>query len=131
MAIRHHSTKLCDYLIQATDGKFTLAGTFLNVQAPSFPFGRPIGVQVELAGETGDAFKVILEGPDAGDVSVVLAEGMLQVPPTREFEQWTATVVGQMGINFAAPGVYHVILKSGERIVHDYPFGVFQVQGQQ
>jgi hypothetical protein len=125
MALKHDSTKLCEYLIQATDGKFTFAGTFANLFAAELPLIRPIGVMVEFGGDPGDPFRVSLEGPE---VNLLIGEGSIEVPPLRHpLEQWSNSIGGTAVIRFAQEGLYRVILRSGDVVVHEYPFAVLQV----
>ena len=99
MALLHHSTKLCDYLIQAVDGKFTLAGCFTNVFCAELPLARPVGMLVEFSGEVGDPFKIYVDGPPESNVEHVLAEGTVEKPPLRNpLEKWSATIGGMVGI---------------------------------
>jgi len=129
MAILHHSTKLCDYLIQATDGKFTIAGCFTNLYCAEFPHARPVGVMVEFAGEVGDPFRISMEGPPGAGGDFVLAEGAIEKPALRHpLEQWTGTITGMLVMRFPIEGVYRIILRNGEKVVHEYPFSVVVFQ---
>jgi hypothetical protein len=125
MALKHNSTKLCEYLIQATDGKFTLAGTFANLFAVELPLVRPIGVLVEFTGDSGDPFRVSLEGPE---INLLIGEGTVEAPALRHpLEQWSNSIGGTAGIRFTQEGLYRVILRSGDVVVHEYPFAVLQL----
>lgn len=125
MALTHHSSKLCDYLIQAVDGKFTLAGCFTNMFCAELPLARPVGMLVEFSGEVGDPFRISVDGPPETNVEHLLAEGSIERPPLRNpLEQWSATIGGMVGIVFPVEGTYRVILRSGDSIVHEYPFAV-------
>ena len=123
MAIQHRSTKLCDYLIQAIDGRFTLAGIFVNLFCTDFPLVRPIGVLVDFTGEPGDQFAITLEGPPESFVKFTLAEGTLDKPALRHpLEQWTASIGGTVGVRFPEEAIYKVVLSSGDTVVHEQPF---------
>ncbi len=125
MALTHHSTKLCDYLIQATDGKFTIAGCFTNLFCSEVPHARPVGIVVEFGGAVGEPFKISIEGPPGSLVNFVLAEGEIQIPTLRHpLEQWTGAISGMIGLRFPLEGVYRVTLRSGDSLVHEYPFAV-------
>ena len=125
MAIRHHSTNLCDYLSQTVDGKFILAGIFGNLFCADLPLIRPVGVLVEFAGEPGDPFRIALEGPPDSEHPLVLAEGKLEHPTLlHPLQQWSATIGGMIGMRFPMEGIYRVILSSGDSLVHEYPFAV-------
>ena len=129
MALRHHSTQLCDYLIQAVDGKFTQAGIFSNVFAVELPLSRPIGVLVEFAGDPGDLFRVSVEGPAGSELNLILADGVLESPTLRHpMEQWTAKIGGVASLQFTTEGIYRVILRSGDAVIHEYPFAVLLYQ---
>ena len=132
MALTHHSTKIADYLIQAVDGKFTLAGIFTNLFCADVPLIRPVGVLVEFSGQPGDPFHVTLEGPPNSEQPLVLADGALEQPALRHpLEQWTAMVGGMIGARFPKEGIYRIILRSGDTIVHEYAFAVLVYRGNE
>ena len=131
MAIQHQSTKVCDYLIQALDGRFTLAGILSNVYAAELPLARPLGVYVEFSGSVGDPFRITLEGPEEAGQPLMLAEGAVEKPTLRHpQEQWTATIGGMVGMQFPQQGVYRIVLRSGDTVVHEYPFGVLSLASE-
>ena len=127
MAINHLYTILCDYLVQSTDGKVSANGIFHNVEVRKFPAGKdPMGIVVGFSGDRGEAFVVLLERPDGS--SDELHTGVVQ-PPSElgEHQQWALTVVGVASpAVFPEPGIYRIVLRSGDQVVHSYPFGVFQ-----
>ena len=114
-------------MIQSVDGRFTLAGIFTNMFAADLPISRVAGVLVEFTGEVGDPFRISIEGPAGADLTLVLADGVLETPTLRHpQEQWSAKVGGMVGIQFPIEGIYRVILASGDSIVHEYPFAVIK-----
>ena len=124
MAIKHHAVLLCDYLIRADSGRFTLAGVFQNIQASQIPAAKdPVGVYVQFVGDAGDPYEIALLRPD-GEESV-LERGEVTPPKDLvESQQWSVTVVAVASVVFASPGVYAIVLRSGGAEIHRYQFGV-------
>lgn len=122
MAITHISTILCDYLIRADNGRNTYAGVFKNI-AGKMPLRKgPFGVGIEFKGNPGDPFKVTIEG---NGINVLLTEGVIDPEPiVSEFHQLSLTISGEIGLQFETPGVFEVILYSGDEIVHRTAYGV-------
>jgi hypothetical protein len=132
MAIEHLYTILCEYLIRATDGKMSAAGIYQNIRTREFPATKdPMGVIVAFTGEEGDAFDVLLEGP--GMPSGSMMGGV--VPPSvvgHGLEQRVQTVaVEARPAVFREPGVHRIVLRSGDQVIHEYPFGVFKAAAEQ
>lgn len=101
----------------------TYAGVFKNITSPQLPIMKaPMGVAVEFTGDSGDAFKVSIEG---NDMNLVLAEGELEAPSDLiKHQQYSATIAGEIGISFENEGVFDVILRSGETEIHRTTIGV-------
>jgi hypothetical protein len=123
MAIQHLSTKLCDYLIRADNGRLSLVGTFNNLVSHQLPVAKsPCGLVVELLGDEGDPFTISLEGHG---MTLLLAEGEIHQPPTTsEFEQSVMVIQGDVSLLFPRPGRYYIVVRSGEEVIHATPFGV-------
>ena len=132
MVINHLYTILCDYLVQSHDGKVSANGIFHNIEVKEFPAGKdPMGIVVAFCGDPGESFAVLLERPDGS--SDELSRGVVEPPAgLGEHQQWALTLTGvATPAVFPAPGVYRVVLKSGDEVIHSYPFGVFQKSGDE
>ena len=131
MAIEHLYTILCEYLIQASDGKMSAAGIFHNIQTREFPATKdPMGLIVAFSGEEGDAFEVLLEGPGMPSGSIM--GGVVPAfTGSNELEYRVQTVAAEARpAAFREPGIYRVVLRSGDQLIHEYPFGVFGVPAE-
>jgi len=130
MAIEHLYTILCEYLIQASDGKISAVGMFHNIQTPKLPATRDsMGVVVAFRGDEGDAYDIALEGPEG--LHRPIYDGIVTSSAVRhEHEQATNVFAAVMHpAVFDKEGVYRVVLRSGTHEVHTYTFGVFQGAG--
>lgn len=131
MALRHDFTIFCEYLIHADDGKFTFAGTFMNIFGPQLPIVKDkFSFGVQFFGEPGEHFKVTLEGPGL-EQPILLGEGEMQEHKTEyPFQLYSGIIAGTLGnATFSQEGIYNLVLRSGNEIVHSRPFGVY-LQGQ-
>ena len=126
MAIEHISTILCDYLVHADNGRFTLVGMFTNISGPTLPITKqPIGVYIELVGEPGEPYRISIEG---NGLDVLISEGVINQRGTPlQFQQSRTAIAGEMGLRFDTYGQFNVVLRSGAEIIHSTPFGVIQV----
>ena len=105
----------------------TLAGCFTNISASTYPVKKSFGIVVEFSVDVGDPFGVTVEG--AKGVLGPSIEGTLQEQSTpHEFEQWNAVVSGMLSLNIPEPGIYHVVLRSGDSVVHRLPFGAVKME---
>jgi hypothetical protein len=135
MAIRHHSTVLCDYLIRADNGRFSYIGVFQNIRAAELPTAKEMALSVVLDGDPQDRFQIAVRGP--GEFVVAFEEVSVGDPPAREseFQQWSITVAMMARLTFREAGLYRVVLSSGDAVIHEYEFGVFlasqDVEGEQ
>jgi uncharacterized protein DUF6941 len=128
MAIEHVATLLCENVIQGSDGNFSFINTFVNIQLPEIPGGLShLYIVVALSGEPGDTFAVTLEGPHD---KTPLARGGDVIPDypgdydARALRKVTYSVIAVKPVRFAEEGMYFVVVRSGDRVVHREPFGV-------
>lgn len=123
MAIYHIATMLCDNLYRTDTGKFIIAGMFKNISAPQLPISKPkCGFFVEFIGEPGDEYRVSIEG---NGLDFLLAEGKIEEPiPAKGYQQGTIMVGGEANLSFAEPGVFKIVLRSGDEIIHSTSYGV-------
>ncbi|MGV3723307.1 MAG: DUF6941 family protein [Actinomycetota bacterium] len=128
MAFRHIASVVCDYLIRADNGRFTLAGIFKNIEASQFPAIKdPMGIYVEFSAEPGDAYEILLQGPKGFSVSV-RQETVGSAPPLVPYQQWSCvTVATARPAIFPDPGIYYIVLKGNGRTIHRHAFGVIPV----
>ncbi len=125
MALRHISTIFCDYLIRADDGRLTFAGTFRNLSWQNLPFIKQFSVAVEFIGEEGDPFHVSIVG---NDINIVFAEGNIEIPQDLQpLQRWSTVVAGAMQLIVQQEGVYEVILRSGDDVIHRAPIGMIHL----
>jgi|SRR5579884_245297 len=127
MTLRHDFTIICEYLIHADDGKFTFAGTFMNVVGPQLPIVKDkFAFGVQFFGEPGSRFRATIEGPGL-EQPFLLGEGEIQDHSTEyPLQLYAGILAGTLGnLTFNKEGIHELILRSGEEIVHSRPFGVY------
>jgi hypothetical protein len=123
MAIQHIATILCDYIIRADDGRTSVCGIFRNIYASSKPIVKaPIGLCVEIMGDAGDAFSVTMEG--LGFNLVVIDDVVGPTEGVMLFQQPSITIGGEMGLRFEDFGIFNVVVRSGNQVIHTTPYGV-------
>jgi hypothetical protein len=124
MPIKHIATVLCDYLVADDKGHYTAINSFQNIlHIGPFPSVKsPFCVIVEFQGD-GEPFRITLEGPPG---VVELSTGEAGRPTDLGPNQQWATVNAiqvKPGV-FPEPGVYAIVLYSGDEEVHRREFGV-------
>ena len=134
MAIEHLSTLLCQKVItdEAT-GELTVIGMFSNIRATrGFPAVKTsMAIVMGFSGEPGDAYRITFEGP--GGPTFEAGEGVIGGVPKleHEFQLWAVQMIVQAEpAVFKSPGIYSVVLWSGDTEVHRYEFGVFPAEGE-
>lgn len=113
-------------MIRADNGMLTFAGVFRNIKSSTVPISKgPIGIAVEFIGEPGDLFKVSVEG---NGVDMNIAEGTVEpfVFPYAH-QQGSIIIAGEIGLQFAEPGTFDVILRSGEEVIHSNTYGAILI----
>jgi len=125
MAIHHISTILCDYMMRSAEGKLMIAGTFRNIQAPTLPISKaPMYIVVEFTGDNGDPFEVIIDG---NGFNQTIAVGIIEVPHLVENQQWSVIIGGEIGCRFDRAGVFDIVLRSAETVIHRNRYGVILI----
>jgi len=124
MALKHLATLLADYVAPDASGRHTLVRLYQNVaHVGPFPCEKlPFCVLVELQGE-GESFRIVLEGPPG---SYEVAKGVAEKPKDLpEYQQWATGFVMELtpGV-FPEPGVYAIVVYSGDEELHRREFGV-------
>lgn len=127
MPLKHLSTLFCDYLAIGGDGRHTLVGLYQNIgHVGEFPAVKlPFCLLVELQGED-EPYRITLAGPPGEQL---LAEGIASRPEALcPYQQWATTFVMQLipGI-FPVPGLYSIVVYTGDTELHRRDFGVFQI----
>jgi hypothetical protein len=98
-----------------------------NILAPSFPSGKsPFCFVVELRGDPKDSYRIELQGPVG--TKIFIPDSIMGAPDLPiEHQQWVRTIVIQTDQIFPQPGVYSVVLMSGEKEINRRNLGVVQV----
>jgi hypothetical protein len=122
--IHHIATVLCDYLIRAEDGRFTLAGIFQNIQTHRIPALKdPMAVYLQFSCEEEAPYEVLLRAPDGEER--ILGSGSSGRPATMgEQQQWSTSFAAVIQVVFTQTGTWAVILRSNGVDVHTHKFGV-------
>ncbi len=135
MALKHLATVLSDFMAPDSapnSARHTLVRLFVNVghRGPFPAVKMPFCVMVEMQGDN-DPFRVTLRGPD-GVGEKELATGVAdKTPNLRPYQQCTTSFIAELQpLIIPAPGVYSIVLYSGDTEVHRRDFGVFQLEGE-
>jgi hypothetical protein len=129
MAIRHNSTLLCEFVIQDANGRFSFINVVDNVRLPSIPGGLvSLNVAVNVTGEVGEEFSITIRDPKSkvlGRVAGQIKESD-RVPASRYSQTSTTAILQIQPAVFHVEGVYHVVVKSGTKVLKRKAFGVFE-----
>ncbi|MBI3912043.1 MAG: hypothetical protein HY320_14070 [Armatimonadetes bacterium] len=125
MSFTHLSTQLCDKLLHDRQGRISLVGTFLNVKAQRFPTANDMGVVVVFRGDAGDPYCITVERPSMPPITIV--QGTVEPPAEleHEYQLWAVAAAFEVNAVFPEPGIYSIVLRSGDEVVHAHQFGVF------
>ena len=127
MAVRHRYTLMCETVIRGEDGKLSLINIFQNIELAQFPGGMSrFSFVVGLDAEPGETVEITIEPPGKKPALLTMPH---EVQGERRhqgrFHQGQFQLVGEvLQAVFLTPGVYHIVVRSGGRIVDRYPFGV-------
>ncbi len=131
MAIQHHFTILCDYLMQDKSEKFGFIGTFVNIELDQIPGSLArFSVAVGFMGESEGLISIELIDPE-GTIKANLDAGSGPVPTQiiRQYQQLLNVIAFQIqGLEFQIAGVHYILVKDGEEEKHRLPIGVLLKQ---
>jgi hypothetical protein len=96
---------LCDHVHQdSTSGKFTLLGTFNQINAAAFPVFLPFAVYFAITDGQGE-FEVRLRLVDSQVVSELASKPILDAPARLTLSSPSSNPVAVVGVEIPRPGV--------------------------
>lgn len=124
MAIQPQAILTCDYLIRHADGRITLAGIFRNIAVKEFPAAKdPMGIYVELVGDEGDPYEVVMRFP-GGREDIVNSGVIDHGARSADGALLSTTVAGPVAMGFTEEGTYTLALRSNGITVCEHHFQV-------
>jgi hypothetical protein len=129
MAMRHEYTLLCESILYGPEGLFTVYNIFNNIVLNEFPGSVDrMYVVVGVTSEPGDRMEITI-GSAQEEEALFRAEA--EVPqrsdPLQPFEQERRMLFFDAAtVEYPRPGIYYVVARSDNLILHRQPFGVLQ-----